>query len=134
MEQAVRLRLLAIVAAAAAAIAPDVRLQAHHRFAEVYVENREITIEGDVVQWDFRNPHSFVHVIARNPQNQGERWIVECRGAGHLRGQGVSEKTFQPGQRVVVTGSPGRIASDHRLRLRALVRPHDGWKLRDGAE
>jgi hypothetical protein len=106
-------------------------LEAHHRFAEIYLESREITIEGEVVRWDFRNPHSFVHVIARNPRNQGERWIVECRGAGHLRDLGVSEKTFQPGQRVVITGSPGRIASDHRLRLRALVRPQDGWKLRD---
>lgn len=120
--------ILLIVAASAAS---GVRASAHHRFSEVYVENREITIEGDVVQWEYRNPHSFVHVVARNDRNESERWIVECRGAVHLRQRGVTEETLRPGQRVIVTGSPGRVSADHRLRLRTIVRPHDGWRWRD---
>jgi thiamine monophosphate kinase len=69
--------------------------------------------------------------MARNLRNQPERWIVECRGAAHLRQQGVTETTLRPGQRVIVTGSPGRVSADHRLRLRAIVRPQDGWRWRD---
>lgn len=130
-----KLRLILFtLAAVGAPVAWGIRADAHHRFAEVYAENREITIEGDVVQWHYRNPHSFVRVVARNAQRQAEEWIVECRGAVQLSRQGVTEATLRPGQRVIVTGSPGRISSDHRLRLRALVRPQDGWKLLDAGD
>lgn len=125
-----KLRLILFtLAAACAPVAWGVRADAHHRFAEVYAENREITIEGDILRWHYRNPHSFVHVVARNAQHQVEEWIVECRGAVQLNRQGVTEATLRPGQRVIVTGSPGRVSSDRRIRLRALVRPQDGWKL-----
>jgi len=45
----------------AVAVAP---VQAHHSFPATYVVDQRITIEGTVVQFLFRNPHSFVHVIA----------------------------------------------------------------------
>jgi hypothetical protein len=38
------------------------RIAAHHSFSATYLEDQSITIEGDVVQYLFRNPHSFVHV------------------------------------------------------------------------
>jgi hypothetical protein len=104
------------------------RADAHHRYAETYVEDEQITIEGNVVQWEYRNPHSFVHVIARDERQRAHRWIVEFRGAGQLRQHGVTVETIKPGQHVIITGSPGRVTADHRLRLRAIVRPQDGWK------
>lgn len=107
-------------------------LSAHHRFAEVYDEDREVTIEGEVVQWEFRNPHSFVHVVLATNRGPVERWIVECRGASQLYQRwGLTETMFRPGQKVIVTGSPGRVAADRRLRLRAVRRPQDGWTWRD---
>jgi hypothetical protein len=110
-----------------------VPLAAHHRFDD-YLENRELTIEGDVFQLEYREPHSFVHVIVARRGEGTERWIVEWRGASHLRRQGVTLWTLKPGERVIVTGSPGRIWADRRLRLRAIVRPGDGWNWRDAVE
>jgi hypothetical protein len=108
-------------------------IAAHHRY-DAYLESREITIEGDVLQWEYREPHSFVHVVAHRGRGSEERWIAEWRGAAHLRRQGVTLGTLKPGQRVILTGSPGRIAADNRLRLRAIVRPEDGWRWRDATE
>ncbi|MBI2189900.1 MAG: hypothetical protein HYU37_22715, partial [Acidobacteria bacterium] len=37
-------------------------MEAHHSFAATYLEGQTQTIEGKVVQFLFRNPHSFLHV------------------------------------------------------------------------
>jgi thiamine monophosphate kinase len=56
-----------------------------------------------------------------------QRWAVEWGGAAALRGQ-VTRDTLKPGEHVVVTGNPGRNPADHRLRLRRISRPADGWE------
>jgi hypothetical protein len=101
---------------------------AHHRFGDTYVEKTLVTIEGEVSQWIFRDPHSYVHVVSKTATNESERWIVECRGAGHLARLGLTRESLKPGQRVVVTGNPGRIPADHRLLLRGLHRADDDWR------
>ena len=106
-------------------------VSAHHRFSTTYLEGRDVTIDGEVVRVEYRDPHSFMHVMVQSGRSQPERWIVECRGAGQLKKQGVTPDTIKPGQRVIITGSPGRITTDYRLRLRTLFRPEDGWKWRD---
>jgi hypothetical protein len=112
----------------ALSVAAGVRPSAHHRFGDTYVEKTLITIEGQVSQWVFRDPHSYIHVLAKTPGTEPERWIVECRGAGHLGRLGITRETLKPGQRVVVTGNPGRIPADHRLLLRDLRRADDNWR------
>lgn len=107
------------------------RAAAHHRWAEVYKEGTQISIEGDVTQWEYRNPHSFVYVIVRDAHNHAQQWIVECGGAQQLRRVGVTAATLKPGQHVIVTGSPGRVDEDRRLRLLTIVRPQDGFKWSD---
>ena len=39
-------------------------LYAHHSFTATYDENKTVKIEGELVQFMFRNPHAFVHVLA----------------------------------------------------------------------
>lgn len=101
-----------------------VPMHAHHSFAATYFEDKEQTIEGQMVQFMYRNPHSFVHVLDK----QNVRWAIEWGGGGQLSRQGVTRDTLKYGDQVVITGSPGRNAADHRLRLRSILRPKDGWK------
>jgi len=102
---------------------------AHHSFAATYMEDQEISIEGELLNFIYRNPHSFVNVMAREPQTKDTvRWAVEWGGGGQLGQQGVTKETLKPGDHVVITGSPGRNASDHRLRLHTIFRPKDGWR------
>ena len=117
----------------AGACATGVRLQAHHAFAATYLENQEMTIEGDLVQFIYRSPHSFVHIRAVEPGTKNVvRWAIEWGSGGQLGQQGVTRQTLKAGDHLVITGSPGRNPGDHRLRLRTIVRPKDGWRWGDG--
>ena len=99
---------------------------AHHSFAATYVTDKEVKIEGDLIQFMFRNPHSFVHVTGPDEKGEIQRWAVEWAAAGQLTG--VTRDTLRPGDHVIITGNPGRTAADHRLRMRSILRPKDGFK------
>ena len=102
---------------------------AHHSFAATYLEGQETSIQGELVQFIYRNPHSFVQVMAPDPETKEMvRWAVEWAGNGQLRQAGITAETLKIGDRVVITGSPGRIPEEHRLRMRTISRPKDGWK------
>jgi hypothetical protein len=85
-------------------------------------------IEGEVVQFLFRNPHSMIHVSAPDAAGAVQRWAIEWAGVGTLAGEGVTRESLRIGDHVVVAGNPGRNAADHRLRLLSIERPLDGWK------
>ena len=101
---------------------------AHHSFAATYITDKEIRIEGDLIQFMFRNPHSFVHIEAPGDDGQMHRWAVEWGGAGALAGQGVMNQTLRVGDVVKITGNPGREADDYRLRMQYLRRDSDGFE------
>ena len=104
------------------------RSYAHHSFAATYFEDKSLTIEGELVQFLYRNPHSFVHVMAPDDKGEMQRWSIEWGGGGQLARQGVGRETLKVGDKVVVVGDLGRNPADHRLRMRSIVRPSDGWK------
>ncbi|HEV2983005.1 MAG TPA: DUF6152 family protein [Vicinamibacterales bacterium] len=113
-----------MVGAALAAVAP---LSAHHSFAATYYEDKTVTIEGDLVQFVFRNPHSYVHLEAPDENRQMERWAVEWGSGMQLSTQGLSATALKAGDHVIITGAPGRNSDDHRLRMRSITRPKDGF-------
>ena len=120
-------KLLVLLFAAATVL--GIRAYAHHSFAATYFEDKKVTVEGDLVQFLYRNPHSFVHVEGKDPST-GEtvRWAVEWGAGGQLGRQGVTRETLKPGDHVIVVGNPGRNPEDHRLRMVNITRPSDGWK------
>ena len=123
-------RNLAVLVAAAALVGATVtqaRLSAHHSQVAVYQTTAEQKIEGQLVQVMIRSPHSWVHVEAKDPQGQVQRYAIEWGGAAQLRNQGVDGKTLKVGDTVKVTGRPGRNAADHRLLMMFIERPSDGW-------
>lgn len=104
------------------------RVSAHHSFTSTYVENQRVSIQGEVVQFVYRNPHALVQVMAPDRNRQLQRWTIEWEGRGQLDHEGVTGMTLKVGDQVVVTGNPGRNASDHWLRAQTISRPKDGWK------
>jgi hypothetical protein len=118
---------LLVVVLVAGACSLGSQAYAHHSFAATYLEDQTVTIEGELVQFLFRNPHSFVHVLVRLKDGQQVRYAVEWGGAGQLGSQGVTRETLRPGDVVVISGSPGRNPADHRVRMVSLKRPKDGF-------
>jgi hypothetical protein len=121
-------RLSIIVLFLSAGFALAVPVVAHHSFAATYVEDKQQTIEGDLVQFVFRNPHSYVHVECADPSGEKIRYAVEWASGSSLNGQGITRETLKFGDHVIVVGQPGRNDEDHRMRMRSITRPSDGWK------
>jgi len=116
-----------LLALTVALMAAGLSASAHHSFAATYDEAKTVKIEGKLVQFLFRNPHSFVHVMAPDQNGQVQRWAVEWGGTGQLGAQGVTRETLRPGDVVVITGNPGRNPADFRVRMVTLRRTSDGY-------
>jgi hypothetical protein len=100
---------------------------AHHSFAATY-DKSQMSLEGEVLQFVYRNPHALLQIQAPDANRQLQRWTVEWEARGQLDHQGVTSMTLKPGDRVVITGNPGKNPADHWLRAQSIVRPKDGWK------
>jgi hypothetical protein len=107
---------------------------AHHSIGAAYDTSKDSKIEGKLVQFNFRNPHSFVTVDAPDAAGKVQRWVVEWGGAGALGGQGITRSTLKVGDEVVITGNPSRTAGLARLKMNTLHRKSDGfgWGTRPG--
>ncbi|MXO73266.1 DUF6152 family protein [Alteraurantiacibacter buctensis] len=100
---------------------------AHHSFPATYHVDRTQTIRGRVVAFLFRNPHSFVQVMAPDADGTMQRWAVEWSAGAALASQNVNARTLSVGDVVTIVGNPGRNVADHRLRMNSIRRPADGW-------
>lgn len=106
---------------------------AHHSATATYIRGKSVKIEGTLKELIWRNPHSFMKVEAPDEKGEKQLWIIEGAAPGQLAEQGLTTNRLRPGDRVIVTGMPGRIAEDHRLLLESVERPSDGFKWRGPA-
>ena len=100
----------------------------HHSLGATYQADMEIKLEGRLVQFVYRNPHSFVHIEAKGPDGNVKRWAVEWTGAAALAGQGVQGNSLKPGDHVVIVGRPSRSPGETRALMRSLWRPSDDFR------
>jgi len=100
---------------------------AHHSYAATYDITREVTIEGKLAQFVYRNPHSFVHVTSTDDKGVAQRWAVEWSGTTQLGNAGVSKETLKVGDVVVITARPSRVPGEFRALMLRLKRPSDGF-------
>src|SRR5215475_2672063 len=93
---------------------------AHHSFGAVYDSKKSITLEGTLVQFLFRNPHSFVHMEAPDEHGVMRRWALEWSAAGALGGQGLNSNSLKVGDHIIVTGRPSRVPGEFRVQLQTI--------------
>jgi hypothetical protein len=98
---------------------------AHHSFAGVYDTGKSVTFEGVVSEFLFVHPHPFLVVSIAQASGPAESWRAEMDNRFELADIGVTAKTFKPGDRVRISGSPGR-NEPRILYLWKLERASDG--------
>ena len=96
---------------------------AHHSFSATYDTSKTVNIEGKVVQFLLRNPHSFLHV-AVTKDGKEQVWNIEWAAAGQLGGTIAS--SIKAGDPVRIAGNPARDPADMRLRMVNVRRTSDG--------
>ena len=99
----------------------------HHSFAAAYFEEKSITVQGEVVEFVYQNPHAWVHIMVKDETGESQQYSAEWANPNRLRQQQITQETIKPGDFVIITGSPGRTASDRKIHLKRIVRPSDGW-------
>ena len=108
-------------------LATAIPVYAHHSFAAFYFEDQSVTIQGEVSEFLYKNPHAILMVKAPDAAGVVRNYAAEFAGPGRLARQGVTKDTLKPGDQVIVTGSPGRIESDYKIHLKRVQRMSDGW-------
>jgi hypothetical protein len=101
--------------------------RAHHSFGATYEGSKQLKLEGRIVQFVYRNPHSFVHVEAPDATGAVQRWAVEWGGTAQLANAGVKRDSLKVGDQVVITGRPSRVPDEYRVLMVTLTRPSDGF-------
>jgi hypothetical protein len=104
------------------------RANAHHSVAATYITDKKMTIEGNVIEFMYANPHSFVKVEALDDKGHVQNWAVEWGGVLRLSRDGVLRDSLKPGDHVIVSGNPGRNLAEHRIRVHKISRPSDDWR------
>ena len=101
---------------------------AHHSFAADYFEEQKVSLEGVVTSFEFRNPHAWLHFAVLDENGNRQEFSAEWSNPGRLKQAGFTPESFKAGDHLIITGSPGRDAAEHRIHLRTIQRPSDGWK------
>ena len=115
---------LGLIAAAAMLLA--MTASAHHSLAATYLD-KEIKLEGKILDLLLRNPHSFLQIEAPDENGVMQRWSLEWRASGQLGQQGIKRDTLKVGDEVTITMNPSRTVGDHRGALKTLHRKSDGF-------
>ena len=105
-----------------AALLSGAAVSAHHSFAGTYIEHQVMKIEGKVVEFNIRNPHSFILVEVID-NGKPVRWGGEWGGVTQLSQGGVTRFTLEVGDHLIIEGAPPRDSEDRQLLVRKVWRP-----------
>ena len=83
-------------------------VDAHHASAGIYDNNAIGEIQGEVSSIFWRNPHVRIGITRIGENGEEETWEVEFGSVNTLERIGISRDLVQVGDRVKVSGSPGR--------------------------
>ena len=102
-------------------------LRGHHAFAAHYLEDQSVSIEGTLTEFDYLNPHAWIHIAALDKNGFVQRVSAEWSNPGRLNQQGITKDTLKPGDRLILTGSPARDPGGFKMHLKRIDRRSDGW-------
>lgn len=104
---------------------------AHHSFGAVYLESDSIEVDGTIVEFQYKNPHSWVHVRGSERGGLGDEhtYSAEWVSTSQLENEGITKTTLRPGDRVRIWGAPSKNPSEYRMHLKRMERS-DGWQWR----
>jgi hypothetical protein len=104
---------------------------AHHSFA-MFDLSQQMLVEGQVTEWNYNNPHSWLVIEAPDANGEMKTWSFEGAAIVHAARQGVKGNTYRKGEKVRVVMSPirdGRNAGALCFVVKqdgSFTRPNDG--------
>lgn len=81
---------------------------AHHSFSAEFDIGRPVTLVGSVKEFEWTNPHAWIHVEVTDAAGATQVWAVEMLGVNSLARQGLSPRTLKTGDKLTITGYGAR--------------------------
>lgn len=103
-----------------AVLAVSAAAQAHHSFA-MFDNEKEITLEGTVKEFQWTNPHIWIQVNVTAADGKVVEHSVEGGSPNGLRRQGWTKDIMKPGDKVVMKVHPFKDGSPGGSFMRATV-------------
>ena len=93
---------------------------AHHSFS-VFDMATEQTLEGEVVEFQWTNPHTWTWLNVANADGSVTKWGLEGMSPNFLGRRGWSKSTLMPGDRVKIVIAPLKSGEPGGTFLRATL-------------
>jgi hypothetical protein len=100
-------RAAAAVLVLGSAIAHPAPARSHHSNV-AYEVNKVITITGVVREFEWVNPHTWVHVVVDDGKGGKVEWAAEGRAPGVLLRAGWTRNSLKAGETITVDMSPAK--------------------------
>ncbi|MGZ5206770.1 MAG: DUF6152 family protein, partial [Caldimonas sp.] len=94
----------AMVLAAAAGLAGGTAALAHHSFAAEFDRAKPVKLQGEVVKFEWVNPHSWIHIKTAD----GKVWRVEGGAPSALLRRGWNRNSLPAGTKIIVQAFQAR--------------------------
>jgi len=78
---------------------------AHHSFA-MFDQSRQVTLQGTVHEFQWTNPHAWIHLDVARGDGGVDLWRVELNSPNNLRRQGWRASVLKPGDKVTLVLNP----------------------------
>jgi hypothetical protein len=107
---------LAIAVLALASLLTAQTASAHHSGA-MFDGAKTLNITGTVKDFDWGNPHAWIHILAPGPDGQMVVWTIECSTINIIARKGWKPTSLKPGDKVTVSVRPARDGTTEGLIL-----------------
>jgi hypothetical protein len=82
--------------------------RAHHSFAPHFDIDKPVDISGTVIEYEARNPHSYLHIAAVDENGKTQEYVCESHGFTQLSRNGITPEMLKAGTQLRVDGSLSR--------------------------
>jgi hypothetical protein len=80
---------------------------AHHSFA-MFDREHQILLKGKVTQFNWQNPHIYIHLEAPDAKGMMREWTIECANPGILNRLGWKFNMIKKGDQISTVVAPLR--------------------------
>jgi len=85
---------------------------AHHSFSAEYDQSKTVTLTGKMVNFEWVNPHSWIHVDVKETDGKVTKWMIEGGSPNALIRRGVTSQLLKVGMEVSVEGYQAKDGSN----------------------
>ncbi len=104
---------------------------AHHSFAAEFDGTKHVTLKGKVTDFEWVNPHSWVHIDVTDDQGNTVNWACETAPPNMLYRSGWRKDSLKVGDEVVIEGFQAKDGS-HTMTAQSVQTP-DGKRFFAGS-